>query len=116
MSGPGEYRPDATEGIIRPEDLPKAKVVRQSRNFKHRPCPRCGKSCYRDKTFTRTLHDVGEQNGTAYLVMQYLAKPGDKRPIVDALMTNRFVGSVKFSADEFDEAQKNSREFRAYVT
>ena len=50
------------------------------------------------------------------LVMQYLAKPGDNRPIVDALMTNRFVGSVKFSSDEFDEAQKNSQEFRAYVT
>ena len=50
------------------------------------------------------------------LVVQYLAKPGDKRPTMDALITNRFVGSVKFSADEFDEAQKNSREFRAYVT
>jgi len=60
MPGPGEYRPDPTEGITRPEDLPQAKVVQQSRNFKHRPCPRCGKSCYRDKTFTRTLHDVGD--------------------------------------------------------
>jgi NitT/TauT family transport system substrate-binding protein len=50
------------------------------------------------------------------LVMQYLAKPGDKRPTMDELMTNRFVGSVKFSADEFAAAQKNSQEFRAYVT
>jgi hypothetical protein len=60
MPGPGEYRPDPTEGITRPEDLPKPKIIKQSRNFKHRPCPRCGKSCYRDKTFTRTLHDVGD--------------------------------------------------------
>jgi NitT/TauT family transport system substrate-binding protein len=50
------------------------------------------------------------------LVMQYLAKPGDKRPTMDDLMTNRFAGSVKFSADEFAAAQKNSQEFRAYVT
>jgi len=50
------------------------------------------------------------------LVMQYLAKPGDKRPTMDELMTNRFIGSVKFSADEFVAAQKNSQEFRAYVT
>jgi ABC-type nitrate/sulfonate/bicarbonate transport system substrate-binding protein len=50
------------------------------------------------------------------LVMQYLAKPGDEHPTVDALMTNRFVGSVKISAGEFAEAQKNSQEFRAYVT
>ncbi len=48
------------EGITRPEDLPKAKLVKQSRNFPHRPCPRCAKSCYRDNTFTRTLHDVGD--------------------------------------------------------
>ena len=39
MSGPGQYLPDATEGITRPEDLPKAKVIRRSRNFTHRPCP-----------------------------------------------------------------------------
>jgi transposase len=60
MPGPGEYRPDPTEGITRPEDLPTPRVVQQSRNFKHRPCPRCGKSCYRDRVFTRTLHDVGD--------------------------------------------------------
>jgi hypothetical protein len=60
MLGPGAYCPDPTEGITRPEDLPKPRVVQQSRNFKHRPCPRCGKSSYRDRVFTRTLHDVGE--------------------------------------------------------
>jgi hypothetical protein len=60
VSGPGEYLPDPTEGIARPEDLPKAKVVRGGRNFKKRPCPWCGKSCYRDRQFQRILHDVGD--------------------------------------------------------
>jgi ABC-type nitrate/sulfonate/bicarbonate transport system substrate-binding protein len=50
------------------------------------------------------------------LIMRYVAKPGDKRPAVDSMMTNRFVGSVKVSVAEFDRAQKNSEEFRAYVT
>ena len=60
MLGPGAYCPDPTEGITRPEDLPKPHLVQQSRNFKHRSCPRCGKSSYRDRVFTRTLHDVGD--------------------------------------------------------
>jgi hypothetical protein len=60
MSGPGEYLPDATEGITKPEDLPKAKVVSRSRSFEQRPCPRCGRSCYRDRTRQRVLHDVGD--------------------------------------------------------
>jgi hypothetical protein len=60
MSGPGEYLPDPTEGITKVEDLPKAKTVRRSRNFKHRPCPRCEKRCFRSRTFTRVLHDVGD--------------------------------------------------------
>jgi hypothetical protein len=32
MPGPGEYRPDPTEGIDRVEDLPKTKVRVRSRN------------------------------------------------------------------------------------
>jgi transposase len=60
VSGPGAYVPDPTEGITRPENLPKAKVVRRSRNFKHERCPRCGKRCPRDRVFTRVLHDVGD--------------------------------------------------------
>lgn len=60
MSGPGEYLSDPTEGIIRPEDLPPAKIVPRSRNFKHDRCPRCGKRCYRHHTRTRILHDVGD--------------------------------------------------------
>ncbi len=47
MPGPGEYRPDPTEGIDRIEDLPKPKIRIQSRNYRRRPCPHCGHSAYR---------------------------------------------------------------------
>lgn len=60
MFGPGAYLPDSTEGITKPEDLPSAKVVSRSRNFKSRPCPWCDRSCYRDRTRQRVLHDVGD--------------------------------------------------------
>jgi transposase len=60
MPGPGEYVADWTEGITRVEDLPKAKCVARSRVFSHRPCPGCGRSCYRHRTGQRTLHDVGD--------------------------------------------------------
>ena len=60
MPGPGEYLADTTEGIVRVEDLPKPKIVRRSRNYSHRPCPQCRRSCYRKRTVERTLHDVGD--------------------------------------------------------
>lgn len=60
MDGPGEYLPDVTEGITRVEDLPKPKVVHQSRNYQRRPCPCCGRSAYRDRVVTRVLHDLGD--------------------------------------------------------
>ena len=50
MSGPGQNSPGATDGITRPEDLPKAKVIHRSRNFSHRHCPSCGKPCFRSRT------------------------------------------------------------------
>ena len=59
MSKPGEHRADRTEGITRVEDLPKPVLVERSRNYKHRPCPECGRSCYRKRTAQRTLHDLG---------------------------------------------------------
>ena len=49
MPGPGEYRPDPTEGITRIDDLPKPNVSLRSRNYRRRPCPRCGHSSYRDR-------------------------------------------------------------------
>ena len=59
MDGPGDYVPDVTEGITRLEDLPKPKIKRQLRSHKKAPCPDCGYRSYRDKVFTRTLHDLG---------------------------------------------------------
>jgi hypothetical protein len=58
--GPGAYLPDPTEGITRVEDLPQPKLIRIDRNFQHQPCPRCGYSAYRDRVYTRRLHDVGD--------------------------------------------------------
>ena len=60
MPGPGEYLPDATEGITRVEDLPKPKIVKRSRNFRRQPCPQCEHSSYRHRRATRVLHDVGD--------------------------------------------------------
>src|SRR5512135_521923 len=60
MPGPGEYRSDATEGITRIDDLPKPNVRLRSRNYRRRPCPRCGHSAYRDSRGRRTLHDLGD--------------------------------------------------------
>jgi hypothetical protein len=60
MPGPGEYCSDETEGITDPSKLPKPRVVERRCNFEYRPCPRCGKSCYRDNVCTRTLHDLGD--------------------------------------------------------
>jgi hypothetical protein len=59
VPGPGEYRPDPTLGIFRPEDLPKTKISVRSRNYRRRPCPRCGHGAYRDRIARRTLHDLG---------------------------------------------------------
>jgi len=60
MPGPGRYVPDATEGVTRVEDLPKPRIIKQSRDYKRRRCPHCGRSAYRLRTFTRTLHDLGD--------------------------------------------------------
>jgi NitT/TauT family transport system substrate-binding protein len=50
------------------------------------------------------------------LVMKYIAREDDKRPSVADLMTNRFAGVLKLSPAEWDQAQKNAGEFRAYVS
>jgi transposase-like protein len=60
VPGPGEYRPDPTEGITRVVDLPKPNISLRSRNYRRRPCPRCGRSSYRDGMGRRTLHDLGD--------------------------------------------------------
>src|SRR6266516_6696999 len=60
MSGPGEYVADGTEGITRVDDLPQAKVIARSRNYSQRPCPACDRSCFRNRTVQRKLHDLGD--------------------------------------------------------
>ena len=60
MPGPGEYRPDATEGITRVEDLPQPKIIKRSRDYRQHPCPHCGKNAYRDRRVKRVLHDLGD--------------------------------------------------------
>ena len=45
MPCPAVYPPDPTLGITDPQMLPTPKVVQRSRNYPHRPCPECGKSC-----------------------------------------------------------------------
>ena len=60
MTEPGQYIPDITEGITRVEDLPPSRLVRRTRSFHRRKCPRCGYSAGRVKVFTRTLHDLGD--------------------------------------------------------
>jgi len=60
MAGPGAYVADPTEGVTRVEDLPKAKIVKRSRNYRRRLCLNCGKRAYRLRTVVRTLHDLGD--------------------------------------------------------
>lgn len=60
MPGPGEYVPDITEGVTRPEDLPQPRVERRSRDYAARRCPRCGRRAGRYTRDTRLLHDLGD--------------------------------------------------------
>jgi len=58
--GPGEFVADNTQGILNPSELPIARIENRSRNYGHRPCPKCGKSSYRDSRGSRMLHDFGD--------------------------------------------------------
>ena len=60
MPGPGIYRPDPSEGITRPQDLPQPQILYSCRDAIQHPCPRCGYQAYRDKHQQRTLHDLGD--------------------------------------------------------
>jgi len=73
MAKPGEYVPDRTEGITDVKDLPKTKIKRRSFSYQKQPCPHCGRSSYRDKVFTRKLHDLGDlaANRPVELWVQY---------------------------------------------
>jgi hypothetical protein len=57
---PGAYLPDPAEGIVRVKDLPKPKVIEESRNVPRHACPRCNHSATRLRTACRTLHELGD--------------------------------------------------------
>ena len=56
--GPGEYKPDSA--YMRIEDLPKPKIVKETRNESQCACPLCGKPARREHVYNRQLHDVGD--------------------------------------------------------
>ena len=60
MFGPGEYRPDPTEGIPCSEDLPASQIMRRQRHATRQRCPHCGHRAYRDTHKQRLLHDLGD--------------------------------------------------------
>ena len=60
MSQPGQYVPDPSEGITAVEDLPKPHIIRRSRDWRRRRCPRCGRTAYRLRRVQRLLHDLGD--------------------------------------------------------
>ena len=67
MPGPGEYLPDATEGIVDPADLPQPKIQQRSRMPKKCPCPDCQRPA--------TRHDIRERK------LHHLGDPGSGRPV-----------------------------------
>jgi transcription elongation factor Elf1 len=60
MSGPGEYKPDPTEGIVKPDDLPKPKTQTRSRIPKKCRCPHCKRPATRHDIRKRKLHHLGD--------------------------------------------------------
>ena len=60
MFGPGEYRPDPTEGIPRSEDLPAPQSLRRQRNATRHRCPHGGHRASRARPKQRLLHDLGD--------------------------------------------------------
>lgn len=83
--GPGVYIPDATEGITRVEDLPKAKIVQRSRNYKRRPWPKCERSAYRLRIVGRILHYLGDPvSGRPVIFVLRISSIG----VLDAIATS----------------------------
>ena len=60
MRGIDDLAPGATKGISRVKDTPKPSIRRHSRSQAKCRCPHCGHLSYRDKEFTRRLHDLGD--------------------------------------------------------
>jgi hypothetical protein len=104
VPGPGQYRADPTEGITRVEDLPFPILSGRSRNYRRRPCPRCGHSAYRDRTACRTLHDLGDT---------FLGRPRDLLVTYSQHYCTRC--RKYFNADMTDLADRGSHSTRRVV-
>jgi NitT/TauT family transport system substrate-binding protein len=64
-------------------------------------------------------HGLGWSEAADYaamtdLVVRYLGAPGDAKPDPSTLFTNDFVGSVKLSPPEWQQAETNVKEYRDY--
>jgi len=62
MSGPGDYLPDPTEGIVRASDLPKAIIKKRKEIQVKAPCPQCGSQCRKHREGKRKLHHLGSRS------------------------------------------------------
>jgi ABC-type nitrate/sulfonate/bicarbonate transport system substrate-binding protein len=73
-----------------------------------------------------TLKPLAKQHGFGWqdpavmaaqadLVIEYVVEKGAKRPKVDTLFTNRFIGSARLSDAQWDEALKRFAVYRKYV-
>ena len=62
MFAPGAYRPEPSEGITTPAELPPPELIRYYRSDTRQPCPRCGHWAYRDKEHHRTLHAIQQKS------------------------------------------------------
>ncbi len=59
--------------------------------------------------------DPAKVSTMADFVMQYAAGEGATRPDLNALVTNRFAGKVKFTAEELAAARARSQQFQKYL-
>src|SRR5271165_3421782 len=112
MPGPGEYRPDPTEGITRIGDLPKPKIPCQSRRYGRRPCARCGHSAYRDRQVRRTLHDLSNRlTGRPYDLIVIYSQGSSE----DTMPTLGMVQILGFSGNSTDRPHASTVEVLSVV-
>lgn len=60
------------------------------------------------------MSDLSDYVNMTDLVMKYLATSGDKRPDPKAMFTNDFVGDVKLTPAEWQQAEANVKEYRSF--
>jgi NitT/TauT family transport system substrate-binding protein len=68
------------------------------------------------KTHGMGYLDPGDYAAQTDLVMKYLARPGDQRPDLAKIMTNRFAGDIKLTSTEWQQIDKNAQQFHAYLS